>query len=112
MELKDFIKLSINEIMDGIEETIKERKEKNKAGHINPKIFSEDEMEIDTIKFDLSVNVSKKGSGDIGLSIPFSKISGKGAIEKTDTSIQRIEFTLGISWPYTRIEDAKKLKRA
>lgn len=112
MELKSFIKTAIHEIMDAVEETIRERE--SKAGSINPKVHNADEMEIDTIKFDVAVTVGSRsqGSGEAGLRVLGVKVSGGGEHTRETSNVSRIEFTLGVSWPHSQILDAKKLVRA
>ncbi|HEV2901137.1 MAG TPA: hypothetical protein VGX71_25510 [Pseudaminobacter sp.] len=71
-------------------------------------------MEIDTIKFDIAVSASSKKQGELGgsLNVFSAKLGTRGQAEKENSEISRIEFTLGVAWPHTSIEDAKRLRRA
>lgn len=113
MEVKEFVKTALNDIMDAVSETIEERKSKNKPGIVNPKVFDPEEMMIDSIKFDIAVSAgSRDGSGvNGGLVVWGVQIGAKGERQIDSSTVSRIEFTLDVSWPYQRIEDAKKLTR-
>jgi len=113
MELKAFIKATLNDVMDAVQETIEERKKASKHGYVNPKVHAK-EMEVDTIKFDIAVSTGTKTQGglDAALEVFSVKLGGKGGGELENSNVSRIEFTLGVSWPHTQILDATKLKRA
>lgn len=100
--------------MDAIQETIAERKAPEKYGHVNPKTHESEEMEIDTIKFDIAVSLGSKahGGGEGGLEVLNVKLGAAGGYERETTNVSRIEFTLGVAWPHSYITDAKKLIRA
>ncbi|MCM2476594.1 hypothetical protein HGO38_24410 [Rhizobium sp. CG5] len=114
MDLKSFVKAALNDVMDAVQETIEERKAREKQGFINPKIHDPEVMEIDTIKFDVAVSVGTKtqGGAEAGLEVFSVKLGGSGTHEREASNVSRIEFTLGVSWPHTHILDAKKLVRA
>lgn len=114
MELKAFVKAALNDVMDAVQETIEERKAAGKVGSVNPKVFNADEMEIDTIKFDIAVSAGAKtkGGGEAGIEVWSVKIGANGERESESSNVSRVEFTLGVSWPYSSITDAKKLIRA
>ncbi|WP_146149174.1 hypothetical protein [Nitratireductor sp. StC3] len=114
MELKNFVKVTLNDIMDAIQETIAEREEANKKGFVNPKTHGNNSMEIDTIRFDIAISVgdTTKAGGQAGIQILAAKLGGEAGHEHEKSSVSRIEFTLGVAWPHTHIEDAKKLVRA
>lgn len=114
MDLKTFVKTALNDVMDAVQETIEERKAAGKHGSVNPKTHEPDEMEIDTIKFDVAVSVGSttQGSGEGGLDVFNVRLGAEGSYEHESSNVSRIEFTLGIAWPHTHIVDAKKLSRA
>lgn len=114
MDLKSFVKTALNDVMDAVAETIEERKTAGKHGYINPKSHDSEEMEIDTIKFDVAVSAGTKTQGGTegGLEVFSFKLGGTGSHERETSNVSRIEFTLGVAWPHTHILDAKKLVRA
>jgi len=114
LDLKLFVKAALNDVMDAVQETIEERKASKKHGYINPKTHDLEEMEIDTIKFDLAVSVGTKtqGGAEGGLEVFSAKIGASGSREHETSNVSRIEFTLGVAWPHTHILDAKKMVRA
>ncbi len=114
MELKAFVKAALNDVMDAVQETIEERKVAGKHGHINPKTHDPDEMEVDTIKFDIAISASSEtqGKGGGGLEVAGFKVGADGSHKRESSSVSRIEFTLGMAWPHTHMLDAKKLVRA
>lgn len=83
-------------------------------GCINPKTHDPEEMEIDTIKFDVAVSVGTKtlGGAEGGLEVFSVKLGTTGGREHEATNVSRIEFTLGVAWPHTHVLDAKKIVRA
>ncbi|MBN7807081.1 hypothetical protein JZX86_17145 [Agrobacterium rosae] len=113
MDLKSFVKAALNDVMDAVQDTIEERKAAGRHGYINPKSHDPEEMEIDTIKFDIAVSVGSKtiGGGEAGLEVLSIKLGGNVGHEKETSNVSRIEFTLGVAWPHTHILDTKKLVR-
>ncbi|MBZ9852406.1 hypothetical protein LB566_01255 [Mesorhizobium sp. CA13] len=114
MELKEFVKAALNDVMDAVQETIEERKADRRHGYVNPKTHDFGEMEVDTIKFDIAVSTGNKAKGGASASLEvFSvKLGGEGGGEREQSNVSRIEFTLAVAWPHTHITDAKKLVRA
>lgn len=113
MEPKDFVKAALNDVMDAIQETIEERKAAGRHGFINPKTHDPEEMEVDTIKFDIAISASNETQGKVGggLEVVGFKVGGDGNHKREISNVSRIEFTLGMAWPHTQILDAKKLVR-
>lgn len=113
MDLKSFVKAALNDVMDAVQETIEERKVSGRHGYINPKTHDPDEMEIDTIKFDIAISVINETQGKLGggLEVVGVKIGADGNHKHESSNVSRIEFTLGVAWPHTRMIDAKKIVR-
>ena len=113
MELKAFVKAALNDVMDAVQETIEERKAAGGHGYINPKTHDPDEMEIDTIKFDIAISVARETQGKAGggLEVVGVKIGADGSHKHETSNVSRIEFTLGVAWPHTHILDAKRIVR-
>lgn len=114
MELKDFIKNTVGQISDAIEEYNSERHKLNKFGNLNPKIFASGEsFEIDTIEFDVAITAGEKVSGSAGakVNVYIANFGGEGSLEKESNAVNRIKFSLGVAWPYAKVEDVSKLKR-
>lgn len=113
MNLKTFVKTALADVMDAVQETIEERKASSRHGYVNPKTHDTDEMEIDTIKFDVAVSVGSKtqGGGEGGLEVLGARMGAGGSHEREASNVSRIEFTLGVAWPHTHILDATKLVR-
>lgn len=113
MDLKEFVKIAVNDVMDAVEETIKEREAENKAGTLNPKIVSSALMEIDTINFDIAVTIGSKdltgGSG--GLQVLAFSAEGAKSRETDHSTASRVQFSLGVVWPYSNVTDVRKLTR-
>ncbi|MBD8890986.1 trypco2 family protein [Roseibium litorale] len=113
MDLKSFVKAALNDVMDAVQETIVDRQKAEKIGYVNPKVVNPDEMEIDTIKFDIAISAGTKtkGGGEAGIEVWSVKIGANGERESEASNVSRVEFTLGVSWPFTEVTDAKKLIR-
>lgn len=114
MELKDFIKIAVNEVMDAIEEVNLERGASGKKGQLNPKIVNSEEFELDTIEFDVAVTIGDKKSGNAegGINVLGAKLGAGGKVEKEASNASRVKFSLGVAWPYIQLTDVKKLNKS
>jgi len=90
MELKAFVKAVLNDVMDAVQETIEERKTAGGHGYINPKIHDPEEIEVDTIKFDVAISTGTKAQGglDASLEVFSVKLGGKGGGEHESSNLQ------------------------
>lgn len=113
MELKDFVKASVSEMMDAIVEFNEERKAAGKKGNLNPKVLGSDAFEIDTIDFDIAVTAASKKAGSAGgrVNLYVASVGANGSVESDNSRVSRIRFSLGVAWPFTSIQDVKKLQR-
>lgn len=110
MELKDFIKSTITQIKESVEE-LNEEFEEGKvivnplfAESANRSMIRANGANITDIDFDLSLSVTETDGkeGKIGI---MSSIIGMGASTKNDNqniSINRIQFTIPVMLPYKR----------
>lgn len=88
MELKEFVKSVLKEVVDAVEET---RKESSRDMHLSP---GKDQK---SVEFDIAVTVedSTSGSGRAGIKV-FQLIEGGGEISKEakNSSVSRISFSV------------------
>ena len=104
MELKDFIKSTITQIKESVEE-LNEEFEEGKA-IVNP-LYAKSlnrSANVTDIDFDLSLSVTETDGkeGKIGI---MSSIIGMGASSKSDNqniSTNRIQFTIPVMLPYKK----------
>ncbi len=111
MELKDFVRESLTQIMIGVSEAQSTLEEKGQDGEISPSITSEREksnmifspsgMPIQNVDFDVVVTAQeKKGTkGTIGVAISIIKLGAQGESNKSNTQNSRIKFSVPITLP-------------
>lgn len=106
MELKEFIKLTITEIMDGIKESQKEQD--NYSAKINPSYATSHYQEIDgqyfaikDINFEIALTESQTGENKKGISVSFPILNGGIDNNKTNTTTTgtKVSFSLPVIFP-------------
>lgn len=101
MELKQFVKSVLIDIVNAVEET---RQESSRDMHLNPGIDQR------TVEFDIAVTVedATSSSGRAGIKV-FQVIEGGGDISKElkNSSVSRIKFGVYID-RLTKVEEARK----
>jgi len=105
MELKEFIKDALLQIVSAVDEAQDETLDKHHA--INPQTTvggGQESKYVQNINFDIAVQVTKEGIKGAGakLTIPFVDIGVGGEVEKKDISshTSRIQFTVPIGFAY------------
>ncbi len=111
MELKDFVKETLTNIVTGITESQKFMKENNYNGEICPIIssewvksgyvFSEGGKPIQSVEFDVAVTISEKKDtkGKIGIIISSIGLGAEKNKEKSSDQNSRIRFSIPITYP-------------
>lgn len=126
MELKDFIKTTVQSIIDATEELIVENGESRAA--INPfqKVipdhnvvqYYDGTVAVSVISFDVAVTEgsAKSGGGSGGINVAFAKIGADGTVAASTENISRVQFSMRVALPATeapsidmRFEDAMSL---
>ena len=107
MELRNFVKATLIEIIRGVEESQKEAKG-HKAAVIPRKETPEgSKTGFQYIEFDVEVSTSKgKGkTGGAGVVVGPIAIGGRGDSTKAATSVARIKFGVPIRFPFQDGDD-------
>ena len=120
MNLKDFVKDSITQIIDGVTEA--EKIISQKEAHVNPTYvnLSSDIVipraeRVHMLKFNVAVTEAKEASanaggkmstGLVGVFLGISASAG-GEISKGSENLSRIEFEIPIAYPLTKPEPIK-----
>lgn len=111
MELKDFVRESLTQIMLGVSEAQRILAEENKGGEISPSIssergksnmiFSPSGMPIQNVDFDVAVTAQEKTGtkGTIGVAISIIKLGAQGESNESNTQNSRIKFSVPITLP-------------
>ncbi|WP_133170080.1 hypothetical protein [Kumtagia ephedrae] len=102
MNLKDFVRTTLLEIMEGVASAQQEWNSRpNSKGVINPVFGSVQEAHkyTRTVKFDVAVTVSeaKEGSGNAGLKIWSVELGASGALSSGNSTVSRVEFEIPVN---------------
>lgn len=99
MDLKDFVRESITQIMDGVQEAIDERG--SKYGVINPAWNTAHQAIASPVEFDIAVTAVDKNEKGVnaGLKIWSVEFGGKGNISAENSTVSRIKFSIPIIPP-------------
>jgi len=108
MELKDFVKETLTQIMSGIIEAqnsdiIKE----SKSAIVPSGQFSKDiDVRNKEISFDVAVTTDKSTGtkGGIGIFVGPVGIGSQGQTDKSNTNVSRIKFTVPVYYPFQSIK--------
>jgi hypothetical protein len=118
MELKYFIKSSLLQIMEAVNEAQGEWQNKTDGkGAINPAWDSTDRLKDHTqiVEFDVAVTSenSKSGKGEAAIKILSAKFGAAGEIKSGDGTVSRLKFTIPIVPPVIVIHggDVKQKSR-
>ena len=100
MELKEFIKETLNDIIDGVREA---QQGSSKDVAINPRIkkVSDFTREIQYVEFDIAISeLNEDGaSGRIGVGVPIIGANGSVSSGKQTEEATRIRFKVGVKFP-------------
>lgn len=79
MEIKDFVKTSILQIIEGLEEATKELNTRQTRAVINPSLSHANHSNAKDVEFDIAVTAteSKEGQAGAGIAIVGVKVGGK-----------------------------------
>lgn len=111
MDLKDFVKNTLTQIVEGVIEADKELQEKGAS--VNPiggnfdqkqvggRVWGFDDGITESVNFDVALtNSEKEGtSGGIGVLLGSINLGAKGASEESVTSVTRIKFNVPLLLP-------------
>ena len=118
LQLRDFVAETIKQVIDGVATAQQHAKEKNAA--VNPKLGfhaqNEDllidhatQQPVQSISFDVAVTATKgsKTQGGIAVFTGMIGLGSKGQSEKSDETVNRIQFSVPVSLPisYRRATD-------
>ncbi len=99
MELKEFIKSSLLDIMAGVHEAQSEwNAGKNNRGVINPAWGGTSEKHISIVSFDVAVTAGSSHDGTVngGIKVWGIDIGGKSNDARTDSTVSHIKFDVPI----------------
>ncbi|MCC5907830.1 MAG: hypothetical protein JJU13_16570 [Balneolaceae bacterium] len=110
MEIKEFIKETLVEVQQGVQEAINSCKESNTNGVINPVWGSANDVNsthIKDVKFDIAVTVSDKASDNYKGGIKVMGIDiGGGRVKDEETGhVSRIQFSIPLVPPVTTVSE-------
>jgi len=110
VELKDFVKESLVQIIGGVSEAQKEIAMLG-CGEISPaigskwadagQVFSPNGMPIHNVSFDVAVGAKEKTGtkGTIGVMVSVLKLGAQGESQESSSNDSRIKFTVPITLP-------------
>jgi hypothetical protein len=112
MELQDFIRDTLLELLRGVDEAQKILKNESPKGFINPVWKTTDKLyeHMQEVSFDIAVTVSDKktGSAGGGIRVIAADLSGKGSLAIENSTVSRIAFKVPIVPVWTVVTDVLK----
>lgn len=113
MDLRDFIKTSIVDILGGIEDAAKEFGEgKTNLGGVNPR-SQDNAFEPEKIAFDIAVSAGseRKNGGKAGLKIYVVEAGVDGHDTQSESTVSRLQFTVPVALPAQIIKPARQAQK-
>lgn len=109
MEIKEFIKETLVEIQQGVQEAINECKDSKTNGVINPvwgKANDINSSYVKDVKFDIAVTVTDKASDDVkgGIKVMGIGLGGGRTKDQETGNMSRIQFSIPIVPPVTTVD--------
>jgi hypothetical protein len=101
MELKDFIKNSLLDVMRAVQEAQKEWQESGHMGAINPVWATVDKESFRDISFDVAVTAENATAGKVGggIHVVGIKVGGDTSETVSSSSVSRLQFSVPIVPP-------------
>ncbi|MFB6456530.1 hypothetical protein ACE38W_14750 [Chitinophaga sp. Hz27] len=102
MDVRNFVKNSLLEIFQGINDAKKELSDKSVSGTINNTDYTEESSHL--IEFDIAVTVSESDKKDVDGKLSIASIlSTGGSMEKSSNHnvVSRIKFSIPVTYPQT-----------
>lgn len=101
MNLQDFVKSSIVEIIRGIDAAISETSHEGSRAVINPAPSESQHADPNEITFDVAVTVQEDATkgGGASINIFSTKIGVGGDKATSNTAVSRLSFTVPVAWP-------------
>lgn len=99
MELRQFIRTSLVDIMRGVQDAQADIfNDPNAKGAVNP-AFGELKDTMTRVKFDVAVTVASESKGDVkaGINVYAVKIGGGGSTQTQDSTVSRLAFEVPIA---------------
>jgi hypothetical protein len=101
MELKEFVRSSLLDVMHAVREAQKEWQDSGYKGAINPVWSSIDKESFRDISFDVAVTAENETAGKVGggIQVVGLKIGGEAIDTVSGSSVSRIQFSVPIVPP-------------
>lgn len=109
MELREFVKNSLLDILGGIKDAQAEvQKHDGSMGVVNPK-FEGHGLTVSTIKFDVAVTTASTTSGKAsgGINVYAAKVGGASSTEDTNSAVSRLNFGVPYVAPTVNVTNVR-----
>jgi hypothetical protein len=105
MELKEFVKTSLLDVMDAVREAQQEWQDRGHQGAVNPVWTRVDKDSFRDISFDVAVTASNESAGKVGggIRVVGIKFGGEASDSVASSSVSRIQFSVPIVPPAVAI---------
>lgn len=108
MELREFIKTSLVDIIRGIQDGLEEiRDDQDALGAVNP-VMKSQVFRTEKVEFDIAVTASSEDSkgGKAGISVYGLGAGAEGKKTKADSTVSRLKFNVPVAPPSLVIKDS------
>ncbi|TAL40007.1 MAG: hypothetical protein EPN97_01295 [Alphaproteobacteria bacterium] len=105
MDLSDFVKSSLVEIIKGVAEAINETQGQNHRGVVNPALGHTSHSNAEPVNFDIAVTIEE--TGDVKAPGHIRVLGGRASADgkiATNTAVSRISFAVPVAWPSVATE--------
>jgi hypothetical protein len=100
MNLKDFVRSSLVQIVEGVQAAIEETKD-SERGRINPSPTHKHHGDTSPVEFDVAVTVTDTvgAGGKAAIAVVGFKIGGGADSVYQHQSVSRLKFAVPVAWP-------------
>lgn len=97
MDLTDFVRDVLYEIIDGVNEAAQKVRRAHTSDHLRGVVNPHSNAETKDVEFDVALTVTTKGDAKLGVQVPFVG-AGEGSAERVEQQTSRVRFSVPIAF--------------